>query len=372
MTCPVCGKELPCAHVLGSATVLLDQQTAADMPSLLQSNSAQSAARESNWRKEVASRVQLHRARRHRRGDLDAAMEFDFGPEEALAVTEEPVVRGRLSRYSAKQSYMPPAETEDGEEHVAGLPAPEPPKVIRFPRQPTTAPNHQLHDWRLQPELSQALPEMPPRILDHTEPGAVEPEARCEMVDYATELPRPASPPPAEQMELLPSFDDIRLESGHMPVQSDDDAPPRPASLQHRLFAGAVDVGAVLLAGAVFEITFVYLAEDNPHSRMAMLCGLCVSAVLWILFQYLFLVHGRGTPGMRLAELELVTLEGKPASRHACRCRALASTLSGLAIGLGYAWALVDEDQLGWHDRITGTLVCSPGERSTDEAELWG
>lgn len=298
-------------------------------------------------------------------------MEFDFGPEEALAVTEEPVLRGRLSRYSARQSYIPPAESHAGKDQPAGALAPEPPKVIRFPRQRAIAPNHQPYDWRFQPELSQALPEMPPRILDQTEPSAVESETRCETVDYATQLSRPAPPPPAEQMELLPSFDDIRLESGHTPVQSDV-AAPQPASLQHRLVAGAVDLTAVVVAAAVFEITFVYLAEDNPHSRMAMLCGVCVSAVLWILFQYLFLVHGSGTPGMRLAELELVTLEGKPASRYACRCRALASTLSGLAIGLGYAWALVDQDQLGWHDRITGTLVCSQRERSTVEAELWG
>jgi len=24
-------------------------------------------------------------------------------------------------------------------------------------------------------------------------------------------------------------------------------------------------------------------------------------------------------------------------------------------VGLGYAWALVDEDRLGWHDRISQT-----------------
>jgi uncharacterized RDD family membrane protein YckC len=342
------------------------------MPAIAEPNSAQSTAGESNWRKEVVSRVQLHRARRHRRGDVDAAMEFDFGPEEALAVTEEPVVRGRLSRYSATESHLTRLETDAGNDQAAPLLPPEPPKVIRFPRQPAIAPNHQLNDWRFQPELSQALPEMPPRILDDPEPAAVETEIQRDPEDYVTQVHRPAPAPRPEQLELLPSFDDIRLEPGHMLVQSDDEPTPRPASLQHRLVAGAVDVAAVLLAAAIFEITFVYLAEDNPHSRMAFLCGVCVSAILWILFQYLFLVHGRGTPGMRVAELELVTLEGKPASRYACRCRALASTLSGLAVGLGYAWALVDEDQLGWHDRITGTLVCSHQEQSSVETELWG
>jgi hypothetical protein len=41
--------------------------------------------------------------------------------------------------------------------------------------------------------------------------------------------------------------------------------------------------------------------------------------------------------------------------------RAAASALSAFSIGLGYAWALVDEDRLGWHDRISQThlRVCS-------------
>ena len=29
--------------------------------------------------------------------------------------------------------------------------------------------------------------------------------------------------------------------------------------------------------------------------------------------------------------------------------------LSALSLGLGYAWCMLDEDQLCWHDRITKT-----------------
>jgi hypothetical protein len=34
-----------------------------------------------------------------------------------------------------------------------------------------------------------------------------------------------------------------------------------------------------------------------------------------------------------------------------------ASVLSGLSLGLGYAWCWLDEDQLCWHDRITRTYM---------------
>jgi len=39
------------------------------------------------------------------------------------------------------------------------------------------------------------------------------------------------------------------------------------------------------------------------------------------------------------------------------QCRAAASALSGFSLGLGYFWALVDEDRVGWHDRISRTHV---------------
>ena len=39
------------------------------------------------------------------------------------------------------------------------------------------------------------------------------------------------------------------------------------------------------------------------------------------------------------------------------QCRAAASALSGFSMGLGYFWALVDEDRVGWHDRISRTHV---------------
>jgi hypothetical protein len=64
----------------------------------------------------------------------------------------------------------------------------------------------------------------------------------------------------------------------------------------------------------------------------------------------------------RLLQLELAAFEGKPASLFARRYRALASALSCFSLGLGYAWALVDEDRLGWHDRISKTYVRS-GDR---------
>jgi uncharacterized RDD family membrane protein YckC len=74
-------------------------------------------------------------------------------------------------------------------------------------------------------------------------------------------------------------------------------------------------------------------------------------------YQYLLLVHAGSTPGLKLAKLELSRFDGAPVPRNIRRWRVLASVLSGVSVGLGYAWCFLDEDQLCWHDRITRTYM---------------
>ena len=166
-----------------------------------------------------------------------------------------------------------------------------------------------------------------------------------------------AKAPPAEQLEL-PNFDDIQLEATHQQVMPELELGPQPAALGQRMMAGLVDSAIVLAAACRFNVTFTQLAEENPHSRMALLCAVAVGGVLWTLYQYTFLVHGHGTPGMHLAQLELAKFDGKPVSAFIACCRRCSCRFPA-SPGLGFLWALVDEDQLGWHDRMTRTLIRS-------------
>ena len=79
------------------------------------------------------------------------------------------------------------------------------------------------------------------------------------------------------------------------------------------------------------------------------------------MYQYLFLVYAGTTPGMQLAHLQLITFEGEPARRQVRRGRSVAMLLSLLSLGLGLIWALLDEDTLCWHDRITRTYMVDAG-----------
>jgi uncharacterized RDD family membrane protein YckC len=118
-----------------------------------------------------------------------------------------------------------------------------------------------------------------------------------------------------------------------------------------------VDMGIVFIATVAFALTFVEVAEQVPHTRMMVVCMLAAGGIFWLMFQYIFLVYRRATPGMNFVQLELCTFEGKETTMFERQCRAAASALSGFSMGLGYAWALVDEDRMGWHDRISRTHV---------------
>jgi uncharacterized RDD family membrane protein YckC len=199
-------------------------------------------------------------------------------------------------------------------------------------------------------------------MLDELEQAAPAPEAPRIMEAYDT-VPVELTPPDVtpslegEQMELLPSFDDIQLEPEEARIDHDDEVIPRPAPLGQRFISGVVDAGLVFIATGAFAFTFLELAEEMPQSRMAPVCLLAAGGIFWLLFQYIFLTYRRTTPGMRMAQLELCTFEGKETTMFDRQTRAAASALSAFSIGLGYAWALVDEDRLGWHDRISQTHV---------------
>jgi uncharacterized RDD family membrane protein YckC len=294
---------------------------------------------EQAWRQEVAARVQQHRARRRKRSDPNA-LELDFPADKPIFFTATP------EEFPLTQALRNEAPSI----------RPEPPRIIRFPRPaPAYTP---IVQKAVADELELADPvRETPRILDVLDDDVLDDDTLVQDTPLDTLEYAPKAAPAAQQMELLPSFADIRLDAEESrPRGQEDDWIPRPAPLSQRFVAGLVDAAIVFVATGAFVLTFLKLAEGVPQ-RMVTLCGLAIAGVLWLLFQYVFLVYARSTPGMHLAQLELAAFEGRPISLFARRSRALASALSCFSLGLGYAWALVDEDRLGWHDRISQTLV---------------
>ena len=333
-----------------NAAALLDQEAFIDETeqAVTEKNSASEAA----WRQEIASRVQQHRARRRQPAD-PRAMRLDFS-------ADTPHSFGAL----ASDRALPPPPTRFAEivlapSRVQERPKPEP-KIIRFPRtQATFAPV--IEEVTLEElELAAPAPEAP-RIMEVAESEAQE-EMLVEIEEPEYAEPYPAVPVQVaaslegEQLNLLPSFADIQLEpeSG---IDNELEVIPRPAPMRQRFISGLVDVAIVSVATGAFIFTFTELAEEMPQSRMTWVFMLAAGGIFWAVFQYMFLTFRRATPGMNVAQLELCTFDGTATSAHARQTRALASALSGFSMGLGYAWALMDEDRMGWHDRISQTHV---------------
>ena len=59
------------------------------------------------------------------------------------------------------------------------------------------------------------------------------------------------------------------------------------------------------------------------------------------------------TAGMRYARIALCTFGDDNPTRSAMRRRLFSMGLSAVSLGLGFAWALLDDEKLGWHDRIS-------------------
>jgi uncharacterized RDD family membrane protein YckC len=148
--------------------------------------------------------------------------------------------------------------------------------------------------------------------------------------------------------------------------------PPQAASLNLRLMAGIVD-GCILLASllaftATFAITAEELANKLPAShatglisgqsgsmtlQTAAISAAVVFGVLTLLYHLLFFTFSEATPGMRYARIGLCTFTDENPTRASMRRRLFAMVLAACPLGIGFLWACLDDDGLGWHDRIS-------------------
>lgn len=156
-----------------------------------------------------------------------------------------------------------------------------------------------------------------------------------------------------------------------MPARSDapDAAAAPPAHprtlLGWRLLALVYDlwpaVALWMLAGSLFVMAYTvagHAVRENiaPYSSWQWaLWGCC-----WLLtglYATISWASGGQTLGMRPWRIAVVGVDGKRPARSALWRRYAVATLSLLAGGLGFWWALLDRDRLTWHDRASATRL---------------
>jgi uncharacterized RDD family membrane protein YckC len=128
----------------------------------------------------------------------------------------------------------------------------------------------------------------------------------------------------------------------------------------HRLIAAAVDASMILISLSLFLGIFLLSGGHLVFSKQVVPVFLGVAGVLWLLYHMLWCLADGDTPGMRFAGLRVVNFDGRIPDRDERGVRQAAYVLSVLSAGVGLLWALVDEENLAWHDHISKTFP-TPG-----------
>jgi uncharacterized RDD family membrane protein YckC len=134
----------------------------------------------------------------------------------------------------------------------------------------------------------------------------------------------------------------------------------------HRSIAAVFDAAMVLLGVGLFLSVFVLvpaiLGIDGGVGAMGLMNAgnamvfVCAAGVIALFYRLLWCIGNGDTPGMRFAGLRLVDFDGRVPDRERRGMRQLAGLLSVISAGLGLVWALVDEENLTWHDHISKTF----------------
>ena len=136
-------------------------------------------------------------------------------------------------------------------------------------------------------------------------------------------------------------------------------AAPRAPALGRRLASGVYEI--LLLAALAMIATFPFLAVFGDSTqgwrRHALQAWVLVAIGAYYVW---FWTRGGQTLPMKTWRIRLVRAEGG-GPVHAGRAlhRYALALLGTLAVGLGFAWALVDRDRQFLHDRLAGTALVS-------------
>jgi uncharacterized RDD family membrane protein YckC len=218
------------------------------------------------------------------------------------------------------------------------------------------------------PSQPEPKPPRPRKIIEFPRPAAHFYYLRDELAEPVVETPRILEAAPITEEKLLPAVPAITLDEAPQaeePLLAEIELAIRPAALAQRILAAVLDA---MVLGAALALFAYVLLKVSPiaglplaliRTRAALLAVASTLAVFWTMYHYLMLVYGNATVGMRMAGLVISSFDGKPIKRIARRRRLFAMFVSAIAAGLGFFWAVFDDDALGWHDRISRTYLVS-------------
>jgi uncharacterized RDD family membrane protein YckC len=299
------------------------------------------------WRDEVARTVQSYRTRRSRKrlaGEFSMKLDFDGARELGAARAAAAALRREEEEEFAEQEFVD--EPEATESLPPSMPA----------RAHQQAPEFlEEFDFSLEPEAAET------NVIEFPRPASFEQPCFDGLAEPIFDKPRILDVPETVANAAPASLANVALEAEEtddaLPLTAEFDIPLQGAPWPQRCSAALLDGLVVVVATDGFAMIVARFTTGIPHTRAALAMAVLVPFVFWAVYQYLFLVYAGSTPGMQMAHLQVSTFEGEWTPRGLRRWRALVMMLSGASLGLGFLWALFDEDNLCWHDRMTRTYL---------------
>jgi uncharacterized RDD family membrane protein YckC len=136
------------------------------------------------------------------------------------------------------------------------------------------------------------------------------------------------------------------------------------ASFELRLMSTVVDGVCIAVSFVVFVSVSLWMSGHAAEIAlkelslpMQIMASAGLLAGLAIVYQAVFFSLGAGTLGMTYAGLEFLTLTGKKPSRDMVRRRIGANFLAAAPLGIGLLWSIIDQQKLGWNDRMSGLFL---------------
>jgi uncharacterized RDD family membrane protein YckC len=141
------------------------------------------------------------------------------------------------------------------------------------------------------------------------------------------------------------------------------------ASLADRRKAGAVDTGLLIFSYGGMLALFTVLGGRIGLNKLDLTIAGVTFALFYAQYFALFTVFGGSTPGMMLRRLRVISFQGAVPTSRQMAWRSFGYLISAGTCFLGFFWALWDDDQLCWHDRISQTYLTPVEELTAHHAE---
>ncbi len=130
----------------------------------------------------------------------------------------------------------------------------------------------------------------------------------------------------------------------------------RAASPMHRALAAALDWSMILIATGAFLLAFHLGGGELVFTKSTIPVFIAIPVLIALFYEALCALGGGITAGMKWTRLRLLNFDGRNPTTQECLWRVLGIAISMAAMGLGYLWALFDEENLGWQEHISKTF----------------